>query len=391
MKKICKIKIEPLTAVHIGTGDSITPLDYKLVKSEDSSIVYAKYSSDAILSDLIENNKTEAINEFYTLSSANNMLSMQESFHTYCKISSMEYYCEVTKKFNELYSKNINKDPTQNALEVQLMYRRNDFDKPNPIIPGSSIKGAIRTAILNKELSDFTDQKFDVLDKQIYESRDKTKEERNIQKKILSYRNEKDDPFRSIQIRDFEFNGAGCVGSFEIVSCNKHSGELNAIPTQIMAECLKGRLIKGTSESIGEFTIDEDLQKSVITNDDPKKTFIMGKKISMDSIIDSCNFFFKSEFDSEYNAFYKDSINKTLYISSLKEEIEKITSSSNQFLIRVGRWSQVEFVTLEERLRYPKTPKGRDHRQKPYGTTRTLLDYNGDYVPMGWCKCTLMK
>ena len=78
-------------------------------------------------------------------------------------------------------------------------------------------------------------------------------------------------------------------------------------------------------------------------------------------------------------------------IVELKKIIDAIPDDSeNEFLLRIGHWSQVEFVTLEENFRNPKTPV-RKGKVMPYGTSRIVLNYNGQYLPMGWCKCTVEK
>ena len=65
-------------------------------------------------------------------------------------------------------------------------------------------------------------------------------------------------------------------------------------------------------------------------------------------------------------------------LKDLKNQIDRITKEENSFVIRLGRWSQFEFVTLYD-------------ENKKRGGTRTLFDYNGQYLPMGWCKCTISK
>lgn len=64
-------------------------------------------------------------------------------------------------------------------------------------------------------------------------------------------------------------------------------------------------------------------------------------------------------------------------INKLFMEIKNITEkeSENSFIIRLGRWSQFEFVTLYDE----------NHN---FGASRTVLNYDGQYLPMGWCKCT---
>ena len=29
--------------------------------------------------------------------------------------------------------------------------------------------------------------------------------------------------------------------------------------------------------------------------------------------------------------------------------------------------------------------------KKSYGKTRTVFDYDGQYIPLGWCKCTIIN
>jgi len=55
---------------------------------------------------------------------------------------------------------------------------------------------------------------------------------------------------------------------------------------------------------------------------------------------------------------------------------------TNETLIRIGHFSHVECITLDE-VRKPRTRRGRDGRPLPWGKTRTLA--NGIY-PFGWAK-----
>ena len=107
----------------------------------------------------------------------------------------------------------------------------------------------------------------------------------------------------------------------------------------------------------------------------------------MQNIIDSCNDFYSNEFDEEYDKFYKDVYEYIDLVDKLKQIINETSKKQDQFILRLGRWSQVESMTLED-FRAPKTPS-RKGKQMPYGTTRTVFDYNGEYLPMGWCVCTV--
>lgn len=66
-----------------------------------------------------------------------------------------------------------------------------------PVIPGSSLKGSIRTAILNAAL----DETY---------MRDKLpRDDRRLQQELLDYKDAKQDPFHAVQIGDCKFLAKG--------------------------------------------------------------------------------------------------------------------------------------------------------------------------------------
>jgi CRISPR-associated protein Csm5 len=144
---------------------------------------------------------------------------------------------------------------------------------------------------------------------------------------------------------------------------------------QIFAEMIKGYLLDCSKSVESTITIDEDLQN------------IKGgvsKHISINDIIKSCNSFYLKQFTEEYDKFYANKMNRVKIIDSLYDEIDSISKSKNQFVIRVGRWSQCEAMTYQPPFRKPKTDD-----DKSFGATRTVLNYDGEFVPLGWCKCTI--
>jgi len=318
-----KLTITPLTAVHIGTGEELTPLDYKLVRLEDETNRFCKFSSDKILSRMINSNLPTDIKD------------LQKIIQSKCMEEDIDYKCKITKQFKEIYEANSKKDPLQNAARVFEIYRsKNNFA---PIIPGSSIKGAIRTAVLSEKGQ------------------------------------ENNDLFRSLAIADCEFpNESTVVGTMQIL--NK-KGKKNAEKMQILADVILGNCIEGRNV-IGktDLTIYENLQEH----------------LTFDSIREKCNEFYLREFKKEYETFYEKNKNSDEYgiVRWLKEQLEKIKEEKS-FLIRLGRWSQVEFVTFQPPFRNPSTRKGKDGKPLPYGTTRTVLIYSNRFVPMGWCVCSI--
>lgn len=377
MKERYKLTIEPLTPVHIGTGKILTPLEYMVVKNQQKEFCYTRFSSDSILK-RIAMDKT-LMQKFETISKPGNMSEIQTFFHESFSQEDLIYLSRITTEFERNYGINKNKDPLQNASEVFEMYRPEG--SKIPVIPGSSLKGAIRTAILNFILNkEIKGGNYKIIElKNAFESK--------LQKALLgNFNDAKNDPFRCIQISDcsslLSSSKNQIVGLLKNVSYNEFNEKLEAIEKlQIQAECISGILTDSKTVLEGVISIDDDLFSA-------KQ---ISKKITMKDIIKSCNDFFFNEFCEEGRKFYRSETDDTELIDSLYNKLNEITDSNDSFIVRVGRWSQVEFVTFGSDFRKPKTPRGKDGKPKGWGGTRTLFDYNGQYLPMGWCKCTIEK
>jgi CRISPR-associated protein Csm5 len=270
---------------------------------------------------------------------------------------------------------------------------------PQPVIPGTSIKGSIRTALLNYYLEKLPDEKYTRLRDNFKDERNLEKAEGIIQKELLDYNNERDDPLRTVLLSDsfFKATGTQLVGGLKIVKFDEHTETLETIGTQIHAEVLKGELLGGKASSELTITIDTDLQAAPFPapnrHHERPQTPKRIKTISFQDICCACNSFYWSEFQDEFeNYHYRDLYDGSeAIIVELKKRLEEAIKSEGQFVIRVGRWSQVEFVTFKDNLRKPKTKKDRRGNPLPWGTTRTLFDYNGKFVPMGWCVLSLKR
>ena len=375
-KEIYNLTVEPITCVHVGTGNTLTPLDYNVAKTTQGNRVFAKYSWDKLLSRMEGDQKMTTA--FMRASDSGNMKELHKFFKENWKPSELEYICQATREFLARCDKSLVGDPLDNAMEVHEMYRT--AGKFAPTIPGSSIKGAMRTAVLNHLLVKLDQGAYDSLQKNFDDEPKKAKFDMELQKSLLGYNNAKNDPFRAVEITDCKFKPAGTqlVGMVKNISRNKHLNDLQSTSMQVIAEVLKGKMLMPDIKGVCQIRINLDLQRQ-------KKT--IRRAISARDIVESCNDFFAGEFYNEYEKFYKDLITeKAAYIEKLPQIIEQIERSKDSFVLRVGRWSQVEFVTYEESFRNPKTPPG-----KGWGETRFVFDNDGKYLPLGWCKCTLKK
>jgi CRISPR-associated protein Csm5 len=386
-KKTYTLTLKPLTGVHIGTGEELTPLDYKLIRSSSKTasgtivkIMYWKYSSDKILRRLITEKKE--LSPFEAASVTGNMGELQAFFQKNCTIDDIDYLCDITEEFKQVYQHNRAKDPYDNAARVLPMYR--PAGSMRPVIPGSSIKGSIRTAVLNMRLDDLEDAEYKAIPKNIQDD--------ELQRKLLRYDDAKNDPFRCISIGDAVFSAKDTqlVGLLKNISRNKEGDSLFSLDKmQIQAEVLRGELLEGAASADTSMAVDRDLQDlpfSVKYGQPPSR--ISG--ISMQNILESCNSFYWDEFKSEYKNFYKNVVDGTTdIIEELKKKLETALSEKDRFIIRLGRWSQVEFVTFNENFRKPDTK--RKGSAVGAGNTRTLFSYHEKFVPMGWCVITIKE
>lgn len=390
-KETYELIVEPITGVHIGTGEKILPLDYIVTESRQGNHLYIKYSTDKILGRVACD--TMKRQQFERASLSGNMKELREFFNANADVKNhpeeLAAVCGVTGEFSKRYNEKKDGDPLDNALEVCEMYRPSG--KKTPVIPGSSLKGAIRTAVLNDFISRLDDRDYQRFADEIKDKKQKTGKPGNadlpIQQKLLgNYRDAKQDPFRAVEISDCTFpaKGTQLVGLLKNISVNKRNGELESVDMQMIAEILKGTLLNPDIKGTGKIRFALNL------SDCPNG---VRKKITAGDIVSACNYFYKREFDAEYKNFYEAASysDECKYIERLKDIVHETASQSASFLLRVGRWSQVEFVTYEETYRDPKTPVKRG-KEMPYGTTRTVFSCDdGLYLPLGWCKCTLRK
>ena len=387
-KKIYKLTVEPISCVHIGNGKELTPLDYTVRTTKNGKPLYIKFSSDRMLQRLAKD--TQKMAAFERASVGGNMKELLSFFQQNCKpMDDLDYPCGVTKEFFALYEKNKAKDPYENAAIVQQMYR--PAGQKAPVIPGSSLKGAVRTAILNQLMSDLSDKDYNALSDGFDNCRDdrqKARFEPNIQKELLhGYKDAKADPFRGIELADcmFDAKDTQIVGVLRNISVRKADGELDTTNSmQIQAEAIKGKLMDSYGSGTSVLRINEDLHSARSA-----RGVAVSMALGLSDIVSSCNYFYWREFEAEYEKFYKRSVSSCDLIAKLKNELEAVSSENkNSFIIRVGHWSQVEFVTFEENFRAPKTREIKG-KKLGFGGTRTVFNYDGQYLPLGWCKCTV--
>jgi len=336
--KPCNVRLHLLSPVHIGTGQELDPFSYIIRDGRLFLIDLVKwmemYAQKEELHNMMNSDSFSEIRSYI-------------AGHFDLKTSVAAIRCQIPIQNNELlkaYQKAIQNKNAQNQVLIHPTIR-NDL-VAEAYIPGSSIKGAIRTAI-----ADYFAEKAGVASQDEHPR----KSPAYNQKIFGSIQN---DPLRKLKIPDVSLEKDSTVimeakeyplkdktltpkGAVEVTKSLCQSGESCVYPFKFLMETLDFRF-----ENIG-----------------------------LQELIDILYRFYVPKYEEEYEKFFQYPKAK-----DIREKIQLLNQTvaemkTNESLIRMGHFSHVECVTLND-VRKPQTRKG-------WGQTRTLA--NGLY-PFGWAK-----
>jgi len=201
--------------------------------------------------------------------------------------------------------------------------------KGEPYIPGSSIKGAIRTAILEKMRQQLEEEGIQLSpEKQSYKYKKTPDFETEIYSKgKFNHHSVKDDPFKFLKISDFHLKSS----KLNLDKVDINSSDIPFFSTMTDAECFSENEVVAK----GTISISSDIVNS------PLREFS-----NLDSIFKACNEFFVNNFNKKKNRpqVWIDFEKRKIIISKLRSVLED-SSSNTKFLIRIGHFSGIENIT----------------------------------------------
>lgn len=335
-----KLKCDILSPIHIGTGQEIDPLNYIIEGGRLYKISFMKFVTLM--------NDAERL-RFETLLTRGNLVEIRRYIaENINKEKDSAYSIEVSPAVESLYRLKLGE--IQNQLLIHPFIRTQG--EYLTLIPGSSIKGALRTAIVSG------------LAKQSNLPRPKDiMEEFGFESKVLGYKDGKNDPFRAIKIRDQSLQKDDMIVREVRNASKRNGGDLQTNEIQIICEVshssITGRQVKFDTV----ISFDEELFA----------TKFLSKTFTIEQIIKSCKNFYRDKMEYEHKKFYR-----TSDVEKFSAELLDVQIDETSFIMRLGRFSGVESVTLDN-YRNPKPPG----RKGIWGTSRNLAE--GLY-PMGWMK-----
>ena len=319
------ITLTPLTPIHIGDGSQLEAYEYTVVKGRFYCV-----SLDRLIARLTPSER-EQLNRYIE----RDLVGLRRFVREHFSPDIAEYQAAASPRFQQVYEEKLGQ--FQNQLIVFPFLRTIG----KPLIPGSSLKGALRTAILDRlRGSPISD----------YERADR------LEAETLGYERIPDDPLKGLRIADVSLSAEHIVAE-QVETRKKEAGRLEDLSMQILQEVTVSSLTGQEVSFPGEIRIYEGFLNSQTA---PLKQGLRW-------LAEACNGFYRDRVLDAEERYFRG-------LKSVETVYQQIRSSKGQdsFLIRLGWGSGLDSVSLNLRKQQPRPVK-----------TRKLID---NRFPLGWLR-----
>jgi CRISPR-associated protein Csm5 len=330
-----RLFLEILTPVHIGSGEMIDPYEY-VITDKLYKINLWKFISSLNFED----------KETFLKISSSDMIETRKFIKEKADLSNVtEYSMNAQRSVHNIYTNKIGDE--NNSLSIQTCIKTLD----RPYIPGSSVKGPIRTALL-----------FSMADKPIEKAW-------RIQQDVFNYKNAQDDPFRTLSISDSIPIDMDNMLIFPVKPYAKNKNKNYKFEESGYIIIVEGTnsYYTGKPVTISQYiAFDNKLQK--------EKNFI---DINPKNIASSCNEFYGRVIEEELN-FYENSDTSLAYdiYKSFETDLPSL-EKEGAFMLRLGWGSGYNSVTINLANETPESK-----------VSRRLI--RGEF-PLGWVKAKILE
>jgi len=349
-----ELAISTLSPVHIGCGEDYEPTNYVI----DGETLYA-FDPATLLSRLDQRQRDELAR---ALDDRNPVLAAQRFFYRH-KAQAIEialYRTPVVPAAAKFYVSRIGQvaNREQNGRQVinKLEIARHAFDPVSglPILPGSSLKGAMRTAILEKLRAG---RPYPLSDQDAGKHYIASSKAREMERDILegSFQT---DPLRLLKVGDCVFR----PGSYKAKNAQGEEIRLERQPRTILfqtnrkkrpnqfdtngnletlLECVPGGQPKAFG---GQMGIELKANRSAHT---PRR------QIDLPFLVAACNDFYLARFEQELAMLEQNQYVSAAWAANARKRLApdglwgKLIERGEGFLLRIGRHSGAESVTID--------------------------------------------
>ena len=342
-----KIKLKPISPIHIGTGEAYEPMNYvidvDLKDGKDYMYVFDEFEFVKGLDDKSKDEFMKIMDHSSNISLLKlqsfikNRMALAKNLHYRKILASKDFGKEYIEKAGKIVQ--IEKDAKEiiNKLVVEKTFISPNLNKA--IIPGSSLKGAIATAFWEMKVIDEEQQYNDV-------------------KKIMSATNRKN-PFSHLLISDSKIIKSS---TFIDIAKNIKRNKISKDGLSVVYEVI-------STES--EFEVG---------------LVIKNNAIKIEDIKNACNDHYLPIFESQFDE-KTDKITKKELENEFIKKYMNFKPAGNQFLLRVGKHSGARAVTVDGARRI-KIMRGRGKPSiQEEETTAWLINKQ----PFGWLLCEILE
>lgn len=317
------ITITTLSPVHIGCGEDFVPTNFVI----KDNLLY--YLDMAVVADALDDSERNTLGGKQTIGAIQQFFKSRRDRFAQLSSHIVEVASGLAREYDQKAASTTQPGANGESVYNQIIfsrtaYRTIDF---SPYLPGSSFKGSIRTAWLD------TINGGRSLAQQDISHRDKNQRNRELQQKLLRYDAGKfeDDPFRDVRVSDAHhdedsFPAPTCI--LYAVSKKKRPSERGASELKIHLEVIAGLL---ADAFVGEIRI--------------------GDKMTWQQLCNACNTFYwphlERELEHAHLGGMLDQSWRMLITDLLRDEFWALRKNHQGFLLRVGRHSGAESMTLD--------------------------------------------
>jgi CRISPR-associated protein Csm5 len=377
-------RISTLTPVHIGCGEDYYPTNYVI----DGG--YLHFFGELQLVEALPPAELQTLAGMAeNLAGQEGLRQIQAFIHQ--KRQSLSPLAQhsipvadgVARLYEDRIGRTAQREHDGRKISNQLAIQRNSFNPYGhaPYIPGSSIKGAVRTALLDA-LNKGNSLKF-VRDRQ---GQERCENNQELQQRLLDYdfRHLQDDPLRLLKIGDAPYQHTDGLNGLEIRFAVNRKRRRSDKPTKadqgppILLECLAAHRSRS-------FAMTLTVQEGAVRDKLPFRDFgELAARITCYTVPQ-----FKAELRRLEELSYADRDWLASMQQLLRGELGQALQNRRAFLLRLGRFGGAESKTLNgvRRIKIMQGP-GKPPKYEPESTTLWLAadskDQQGGMLPFGW-------
>lgn len=393
-----RLLITPLSPIHLGTGESYEPTNYVI----DDGVLH-EFDTGAAMQALTDNDRAELLKIGNRRPNTEMIEALQRFFHERRDwlMGFAVQRIPVLRGVAGLYAKrvgqsaNIEADGKKVVNRLEIDRTGYDLVTRKPLLYGSSLKGAIRTALLNAVNGGAPLKKV--------QDNGKRRDENNmeLQYRLFQYRAGKFelDPMRLVQLADAFWTGAPELHTAQVhLAVNRKKAEVKDEHGNVRKSQAESKELYQILECVAAwryraFAGQLNVQ-SVAGVDDGGRKKLPDAMLRFDAarIAHACNHFYRPILEAENRVLlgrgYLDEEWARMIQRLLNESNERL-ANGKAFLLRVGRHSGAESVTLNG-LRNIKIMKAKGEKPDYLDAAKTLWlagedkDQMQGLIPFGW-------